>query len=142
MLKTLILISALTFGSFAAARADGITGNFTLSGTDAYTTTTLNFGSAVIGAAGSGPVTGTFATYLTNGTTVDFYPGTLFYANGSNVVSPAFQLFTVTENGETFTFDLSDYTAVYTSGTNLFGTFTNHRGWWRFHRIGFSGVYG
>jgi hypothetical protein len=116
-LCNLVILSAFVVGSLTAAYADPINGNFTVSGNVSYTASTLTFGTAQLGAAadsGTQQISGTFATYLTDGNPIDFFPGTLSYAQGSNTLPP-FQLFSITENGETFTFDLSSYVAEYTA---------------------------
>jgi PEP-CTERM motif len=114
--RNLVVLSAFLLGGFTAAYADSINGSFSLSGNDTYTSSTVTFGTAALGAAtdtGTQGISGTFATYLTDGNPVVFAGGALTYASGSNTLTPPFQLFTTTENGETFTFDLSSYDATY-----------------------------
>lgn len=110
MLKRLVILSAFSLGSVLAAHADPITGYFSASGTDTFTSSTITFGSAQV----AGAIGGTFATYLTDGTAVTFLPGALPYSTGFNLApGGSVPLFSVTQNGETFTFNLTDYTAGY-----------------------------
>jgi len=110
MMKRLVLLSALSLGSVLAAHADTITGYFSANGTDTFTSSTITFGSAQV----AGAIGGTFATYLTDGTAVTFLPGALPYSTRFNLApGGSVPLFSVTQNGETFTFNLINYTAGY-----------------------------
>jgi PEP-CTERM motif len=122
--RNLVVLSAFLLGGFTAAYADSINGSFSLSGNDTYTSSTITFGTAALGAAaetGTQGISGTFATFLTDGNPVVFAGGTLGYVSGNNTLNTPFQLFTTTQNGETFTFDLSSYDANFTSA----GDFTS-----------------
>jgi hypothetical protein len=121
MIKRLLVLSALAISSVAVAHADPISGFFSATGTDNFTSSEITFNSAQV----AGAIGGTFATYLTDGNTITFLPGPLPYHNGFNTppnppfTSGSAPLFSTTENGETFTFNLTDYTAQYiNNGTN------------------------
>jgi hypothetical protein len=115
MLKRVTVLSALILGCAAAAHADTISGYFSATGTDSFTPSTVTFSSAQV----AGAIGGTFASYLTDGNPIVFLSGALPYHNGMNTPpNPPFTsgfvpLFTVSEAGETFTFNMSDYTAGY-----------------------------
>ena len=124
MLKRLVVLSALAISTASFAHATPITGYFSATGTDTFTSSSITFtpgSSAVAGAIG-----GVFATYLTDGNPITFLPGSLPYANGVNTPpNPPFTLgyvpnfFTVTGGGVTFSFNLSQYVAGYiTNGSN------------------------
>jgi hypothetical protein len=74
MLKRLAVLAALAVSSVSVAHADSISGFFSATGTDAFTSSTITFspGSVVAGAIG-----GTFATYLTDGNPITFLSGAL-----------------------------------------------------------------
>jgi hypothetical protein len=117
MLKRLIVLTALAVGSAAVAHADSISGFFSAAGTDSFTapspTGTLTFApgtSSVFGAIG-----GTFATYLTDGNPITFATGPIPFTQGNNV-PPAIPIFSTTEAGETFTFTIADFNALYQTG--------------------------
>jgi len=125
MLKRLAVLTALAFGSVTTiAHADTINGFFSATGTDSFTSSTITFtpGSSQI----AGGIAGTFATYLTDGNQITFLPGALPYSQGFNTPpNPPFTMgfvpnfFTTTENGVTFSFNLTDYTAGFIdNGTN------------------------
>jgi hypothetical protein len=121
MLKHLVILSALAVGSVAVAHADPISGFFSATGTDTFTSSTITFYSGAV----AGTIGGTFASYLTDNTPINFLSGDLPYHDGFNTPpNPPFTggtvpLFTTTGGGETFTFNMSDYTAQYiTNGTN------------------------
>jgi glycerol uptake facilitator-like aquaporin len=121
MFKRLAMLSALAFGSFTVAHATPIVGFFSATGTDNFTSSTVTFDSAQV----AGAINGTFATYLTDGNPIAFLPGALPYHNGFNTppnppyTTGSAPLFTTTENGVTFTFNLTAYTAGYiTTGIN------------------------
>lgn len=119
MLKRLIVLSVLIAGSAAVAHADSISGYFSATGTDTFDTSTVTFNNAVV----SGGIGGDFATYLTDNTPINFVNFPLPYSTGSHPISnpPSniLSLFSVTQNGETFTFDVSSYQAGYvTDGSN------------------------
>src|ERR1700730_7641313 len=110
MLKRLVAITALAVSSAAVAHADSISGFFSATGTDSFTSSTLTFAppqnSVVAGAIG-----GTFATYLTDGNPITFAAGTIPYVQGNNPIPPSIQLFSTTEAGETFGFTVSSFNA-------------------------------
>jgi PEP-CTERM motif-containing protein len=129
--KLLLALSALVISTASAAHADTISGFFTATGSDSFTPNTLTFNGGIIGAAVGQPPTyvggigGTFATYLTDGNPINFLPGTLPYSNGINTPPTAafptglVPIFSTSENGETFTFEMSQYDAGYISdGSN------------------------
>jgi hypothetical protein len=125
MLKRLAVLTAFAFSSVLAAHATPISGYFSANGTDNFTSSTITFDSAQV----AGAISGTFATYLTDGNTISFLPGPLPYHNGFNTppnppyTTGSAPLFSVTEGGVTFTFNLTDYTAGYiTNGTMGCGT--------------------
>jgi len=109
MIKRLVILTALAVGSAAVAHADSISGFFSATGTDSFTSSTLTFAppqtSVVAGAIG-----GTFATYLTDGNPITFATGPIPYVQGNNV-PPSIQLFSTTEGGETFGFTVSSFNA-------------------------------
>jgi hypothetical protein len=110
-----VLAAAFAVSSAAVAHADSISGFFSATGTDSFTTSTLTFAppqnSVVAGAIG-----GTFATYLTDGNPITFAAGPIPYVNGSNT-PPTIQLFSTTEAGETFGFTVSAFNANLVTGT-------------------------
>jgi hypothetical protein len=119
LLSTLIVVAA--FAAPLTLHADPISGFFSATGTDSFTSSTITFNSAQV----AGDIGGTFATYLTDGNTISFLPGTLPYMNGPNIPpNPPFTtgtvpLFTTSEGGETFTFEMTDYNAGFiTDGSN------------------------
>ena len=109
MLKRLVVLIALAVSTAAVARADSISGFFSATGTDSFTSSTLTFAppqnSVVAGAIG-----GTFATYLTDGNPITFATGAIPYVQGNNI-PPSIQLFSTTEAGETFGFTVSSFNA-------------------------------
>lgn len=112
MLKRILIASALTFGTFAVAHADTISGFFSATGTDTFTSSTITFtpGSSVV----AGAIGGIFATYLADGDAINFPPGALPYVNGGMTTAPpGTVLFTTSGGGATFSFDLTDYTATF-----------------------------
>jgi hypothetical protein len=116
MLKRLVVLSAFSLGGALAAPAATINGYFSANGTDMFTSSSITFQNAQV----AGAIGGTFATYLTDGNPIVFLGGSLPYSQGFNVApGGSVPLFTVTENGEMFTFMLTDYTAGYiTNGSN------------------------
>jgi hypothetical protein len=114
MLKSLSILALAAAFVAPAAHADQISGFFSANGSDSFTSSTINFSNGqVFGGAASRQ--GTFATYLTDGNVVSFAPGTLPYSpNTGQHTAPGGQveLFSVTGNGETFTFFLQNYTAT------------------------------
>lgn len=129
MLKRLAALTVLAIGSVTVANAATFSGFFSADGTDTFTASTIQFfNSEVTGAIG-----GDFATYLTaavpgvsTGSPLVFLPGVLPYTQGVNNIPPnppfpgnVAPLFTVMgKSGETFTFDMTSYTAAYiTNGT-------------------------
>ncbi|HTF62646.1 MAG TPA: PEP-CTERM sorting domain-containing protein [Edaphobacter sp.] len=134
MIKRLVVLTALAVSSAAVAHADSISGFFSATGTDSFTSSTLTFapGTSVV----AGAIGGTFATYLTDGNPITFAAGPIPYVNGMNT-PPAIQLFSTTQAGETFGFTVTSFDANFvndgslgctTGGTCLlitgFGTFT------------------
>jgi hypothetical protein len=109
MIKRLVVLTALAVSSAAVAHADSISGFFSATGVDSFTSSTISFapGTSVV----AGAVGGTFATYLTDGNPINFVAGTIPYVQGSNPVPPNIQLFTTTEAGETFGFTISNFNA-------------------------------
>jgi hypothetical protein len=111
MLKRLVVLTALAISSAAVAHADSVSGFFSATGTDAFTSSTITFvpgTSAVAGAIG-----GTFASYLTDGNPISFLTGALPYTQGANIPPGGIpiQLFSTSEAGETFAFDITSYIA-------------------------------
>jgi len=113
MLKRLVVLTALAISSATVAHADSISGFFSATGTDSFTSSTITFvpGSSVV----AGAIGGTFATYLTDGNPITFLSGALPYSQGSNIPPGGIpiQLFSTTEAGETFAFDITSYVANY-----------------------------
>lgn len=121
MLKRLIIFSALILGSAVVSRADTISGYFSATGTDTFTPNTITFNSAQV----AGEIGGTFASYLTDGNPINFLPGALPYHQGPNTPPPDIYpsgyvpLFSVTENGVTFTFNMTEYNANYITDATM-----------------------
>jgi hypothetical protein len=119
MLKRLIVLTALAVSSAAVAHADSISGFFSATGTDAFTSSTITFtpGSSVV----AGGIGGTFATYLTDGNPITFLSGALPYSQGANIPPGGIpiQLFSTTEAGETFAFDITGYNANFVNNGSL-----------------------
>jgi hypothetical protein len=118
MLKRLVMLTALAISSATVAHADSISGFFSATGTDSFTSSTITFtpGSSVV----AGAIGGTFATYLTDGNPITFLSGALPYTTGANIPPGGIpiQLFSTTQAGETFAFDITAYNANYvTNGT-------------------------
>ena len=122
MLKRLAVLSALAISSVAVAHATPITGDLALYGTDSFNANSITFTSAMI-AGGPGANTGAFSS-LTYGNPVQMFPAfagsALPYSTGYNVVpsniAPV-EVMTTTENGSTFAFWMTDYTAMYEVNT-------------------------
>jgi hypothetical protein len=116
MIKRLIVLTAFVISS-AAAHAVSITGFFSATGTDTFTSSSLQFAppqTAVV----AGAIGGTFATYLTDGNAITFATGPIPYVQGNNPLPPNLQLFSTTEAGETFGFTVSNFNADFvTNGT-------------------------
>jgi len=119
MFKRLVVLTALAVSSAAVAHADSISGFFSATGTDSFTSSTISFtpGSAVV----AGAVGGTFATYLTDGNPITFLSGSLPYSQGANTPPGGIpiQLFSTTEAGETFAFDITGYNANFVNNGSL-----------------------
>jgi hypothetical protein len=117
MLKRLVMLTAIAISSASVAHADSIIGFFSATGTDSFTSSTITFtpGSAVV----AGGIGGTFAAYLTAGNPINFLTGALPYATGPNTAPPGLPpLFTTSQNGETFNFNIASYSADFvTNGT-------------------------
>ncbi|HEX3966424.1 MAG TPA: PEP-CTERM sorting domain-containing protein [Edaphobacter sp.] len=119
MLKRLVVLAALAFTTAAVAHADSISGFFNANGTDSFSNSTITFSpgtSTVQGAIG-----GTFATFLTDGNPITFLTGPLPYSQGSNIPPGGIpiQLFSTTEGGETFAFDITGYNANFVNNGTL-----------------------
>jgi hypothetical protein len=112
------VLTALAISSAAVAHADSISGFFNATGTDSFTSSTVTFapGTSVV----AGAIGGTFATYLTDGNPVTFLSGALPYSQGANIPPGGIpiQLFSTTEAGETFAFDINGYNASLVTGTS------------------------
>jgi hypothetical protein len=124
MLKHLAVLSALAIGSVAVAHADPISGFFSATGNDSFTSSTVTFDSAEVG----GSISGTFASYLTDGNAITFLSGALPYLQGTNTPplvdfpTGLVPIFSTTEGGETFTFEMNQYNAGFVaSGTGADG---------------------
>ena len=118
MRKRLVMLTALAISSATVAHADSISGFFSATGTDSFTSSTITFtpGSSVV----AGAIGGTFATYLTDGNPITFLSGALPYTTGANIPPGGIpiQLFSTTQAGETFAFDITAYNANFvTNGT-------------------------
>lgn len=112
MIKHLAVLTAFAFSSLAVAHGAMINGSVNAFGTDSFTSNTITFGPASV----QGTITGDFATYLTDGTPVNFLAGTLPYTQGGpNMAPPNTNILTIAGSGETFTFKLDNYTASYGS---------------------------
>jgi hypothetical protein len=119
MFKRLVVLTALAVSSAAVAHADSVSGFFSSTGTDSFTSSTVTFtpGSAVV----AGAIGGTFATYLSDGNPITFLSGALPYSQGANTTPGGIpiQLFSTSEAGETFAFDITDYTANFVTDGSL-----------------------
>jgi hypothetical protein len=119
MLKRLVVLAALAISSAAVAHADSISGFFSATGTDSFTSSTITFvpGTSVV----AGGIGGTFATYLTDGNPITFLSGSLPYSTGANIPPGGvpIQLFSTTEAGETFAFDITGYNAAFVTNGSL-----------------------
>jgi len=121
MLKRLIVLTALAVSSAAVAHADSISGFFSATGSDSFTTTgsptTITFAPGTSQVALGSAIGGTFATYLTDGNPITFATGPIPYVIGNNT-PPSIQIFSTTEAGETFGFTISTFSAgLVTPGT-------------------------
>lgn len=118
MLRPLVVFAlAAAFAAPMALHADPITGTISAFGDDFFTSSTIQFFDGFVG-GGPGANTGIFGLYLTTGNPINFLTGVLPYQQGQNQVPPAIspvQLFTTTQNGETFAFHMTDYNAEYVS---------------------------
>jgi PEP-CTERM motif len=115
MLKRLVVLTALAIGSVAVAHADSISGFFSATGSDSFTSTapfTLTFAPGTSQVAGG--IGGTFATYLTDTNPITFASGPIPFVIGMNI-PPAIQLFSTTEAGETFGFTVTSFDAGFTT---------------------------
>jgi len=119
MLKRLVVFTALAVSSAGVAHADSISGFFSANGTDSFTTSSITFtpGSSTV----QGAIGGTFATYLTDGNPITFLSGALPYTQGANIPPGGIpiQLFSTTEGGETFAFDITAYDANFVNNGTL-----------------------
>jgi hypothetical protein len=111
MFKRLVVLTALAIGSASVAHADSVSGFFSANGTDSFTTSSISFAPGTSSVAGA--IGGTFATYLTDGNPINFLAGALPYAQGANIPpgGTPIQLFSTSEAGETFAFDITGYNA-------------------------------
>ena len=110
-----VLAAALAVTSVTIARADSISGFFSGTGSDSFTSTaplTLTF--APLTSAVAGGIGGTFATYLTDGNPITFVSGPIPFVLGNNI-PPTIQLFSTTEAGETFGFTVTSFDAGFTT---------------------------
>jgi PEP-CTERM motif len=116
MFKRFAVLAVLSLSSVAVAHADSISGFFSSSGTESFTNSSITFppGGAVV----AGAVGGTFANYLTVGNPITFVSGAIPYSQGQNSTpgGTPVQLFTTTQAGETFAFDLTGYNAGFING--------------------------
>ena len=112
--SALALVAAMA--APVAAHADTITGTVSAYGTDVFTASTLQFDSAQV----AGQLTGTFATYLTDGNPITFIAGALPYINGgtNTAINGVVPLFTTIENGAIFVYNLTSYSANYIVGSS------------------------
>ena len=127
MRRTLPTLAALAISAFAvAAHADTITGGFNATGSDTFTSNSITIDSAIVNPNASG----TFSTYgIGDGTTINFPTGnTLPYMSGVSLTPPPSQfpagfvpLFSVSGDNETFTFDMTSYTATYSTSNVVCG---------------------
>jgi hypothetical protein len=119
MLKRLVVMTALAISSVAVAHADSISGFFSSTGTDTFSSSSISFtpGSSVV----AGAIGGTFATFLTDGNPITFLPGALPYSQGANIPPGGIpiQLFSTSEAGETFAFDITAYNANFVTNGSL-----------------------
>jgi hypothetical protein len=119
MFKRFAVLAALAVSSVAVAHADSISGYFSSTGTESFTNSSITFppGNAVV----AGAVAGTFANYLTDGNPITFLSGALPYSQGQNSTPGGIpiQLFTTTQAGETFAFDLTGYNAGFINNGTL-----------------------
>jgi hypothetical protein len=116
MLKRLVVFAALAVGSVSIAHATPINGFLSANGTDSFTSSTITFNNSSV----QGAIGGTFATYLTDGNPIIFLSGPLPYMTGSNTAPPGLPpLFTTSENGETFSFNIVSYIANYVTDGSL-----------------------
>ncbi len=121
MIKCLVVLCTFTLaiGGVSTAYADSISGYFNASGSDSFNSSTITFTPNEARITPDTAIGGTFATYLTDGNSISFLSGPIPYSLGENSVPAGLPpLFTTTENGETFSFDLDTYDASYiTDGT-------------------------
>jgi len=123
MLKRLAALTVLAIGSVPVAHAASVSGFFSATGTDTFTPSTITFFSAQV----AGALGGDFATYLSDGTAINFLSGALPYTQGVNNLPPNppftggfVPLFTITgSGGEVFTFDMTNYSAMYITNGSL-----------------------
>jgi hypothetical protein len=113
MLKRFALLSAVILGT-VAAHATTISGDFTAVGTDTFTNSTITFSNSYV----LGSIHGDFATYLGQMTPIDFLGGALPYTQDLNNSAPNIPLFSITNDGETFTFLMNSYSATYVTNAN------------------------
>lgn len=133
MIRSLAVFALVAaFAAPTVLHADAITGTLSAQGSDTFTSSTITFGTDGMVNGGPGAITGTFGLYLTDGNPITFFPAfpastPLPYTQGANTVPASLQpltLFTTTEKGETFSFIMTDYNAMYVSGVT--GCTTGH----------------
>jgi hypothetical protein len=119
MYKRFVVLAALAVSSVAVAHADSINGYFSSTGTESFTNSSIAFPAG--GAVVAGAVGGTFANYLTDGNPITFFSGALHYSQGQNSTPGGIpiQLFSTTQAGETFVFDLTGYNAGFVNNGAL-----------------------
>lgn len=111
MLKHLIVLTALAFSTAAVAHATTLSGSVSALGTDSFTDHTITFSN---GATVQGTIKGDFATYLSDGSMVNFLSGALPYTQGGPIMAPPnTNILTISGGGETFTFTMGSYYASY-----------------------------
>ena len=112
--SALALVAAIA--APVASHADVISGFVSANGTDSFTSSTLTFDTAQV----AGQLSGTFASYLTDGNMISFLPGALPYINGgtNTAINGFVPLFTTSENGATFVYNLTSYSASYITGSS------------------------
>jgi PEP-CTERM motif len=124
-----IALGTALAASATIAKADSINGAFFIQGNDTYTPTSVDIGTATVGAGldtGTEGITGSFATFMKDGDLVVF-TSPINYAQGTMNVNPPALAFTIyngttTADGALYTFSVSSYTATYTDCTGQSGS--------------------
>ena len=109
------------------AHADSINGDFSAFGADSFTwNSTFTAGTVTFGPTTVQPlIDGSLATYIKQGDAITFLPGALPFAVGTNNIPPnppfpgnVAPIFSIAGfSGETFTFDMTSYTANFDTTT-------------------------